>query len=86
MLAKNGDIIKIHDDWETYGMLSGEIYVVGFKNDKLVALPKYRKESIGLDIDDDGDYEIIGNIKDNKNLIPSEYTKKEISKIIKDIE
>lgn len=81
MLAKSGDIIKIHDDWDTYGMLSGEIYIVGFKNDKLVALPKHRKEAAGLDVDDDGDYEIIGNIKDNREMIPSEYTEKEINKI-----
>ena len=81
MLATNGDIIKIKDDWDTYGMLSGEVYIVGFKNDKLVALPKHKKEASGLDVDDDSDYDIIGNIKENKNLIPNEYTEDEINNI-----
>lgn len=81
MLAKVGDIIKIKDDWDTYGMLSDEVYVVGIKNGNLVALPKHRKEASGLDVDDDGDYDIIGNIKDNKNLIPKEYSEDEIGSI-----
>ncbi|MDD5373273.1 MAG: hypothetical protein PHO62_07615 [Sulfurimonas sp.] len=81
MLATNGDIIKIKDDWAIYGMMSSEVYIVGFKNDKLVALPKHRKEASGLDVDDDSDYDIIGNIKENKNLIPSEYTEDEINNI-----
>ena len=81
MLAKSGDIIKITDDWSTYGMLSGEVYVVGFKNERLVALPKRRKEASGLDVDDDADYDIIGNINQNKDLIPKEYTEEEINSI-----
>lgn len=81
MLAKNGDIIQIKDDWDVYGILSGEVYLVGFKNDKLVALPKHRKEASGLDIDDDGDYDIIGNVKQNKDLIPKQYTQDEINTV-----
>lgn len=78
-LAKSGDIIKIKDDWDMYGMLAGEVYVVGFKNNKLVALPKHRKEASGLDVDDDGDYDIIGNVKKNKDLIPEQYSETEIA-------
>jgi len=82
MLAKAGDIIKITDDWNTYGMLSGEVYIVGFKNEILVALPKHKKSASGLDVDDDADYSIIGNIRDNKDLIPEQYTEEEINSIV----
>lgn len=81
MLAKSGDIIQIKDDWDKYGMLSCEVYVVGYKNDKLVALPKHRKSAAGLDVDDDTDYDIIGTIKDNKKWIPIEYSEEEINSI-----
>lgn len=79
MLAKNGDIIKIKDDWDTYGMLAGEVYIVGFKNEKLVALPKYDKSKAGLDVDCSEDYDIIGNVKQDKKLIPKQYTEDEIN-------
>ena len=39
-IAQIADIIKIKEDWDTYGILAGEVYIVGYKNDKLVALPK----------------------------------------------
>lgn len=83
-MATNGDIIKIKDDWDTYGMLSCEVYLVGFKNDKLIALPKHRKEASGLDVDDDGDYDIIGNVEENKDLIPEQYTQDEINQVLLD--
>ena len=45
MSVKNGDIIKINEDWDTYGMLSGEVYLVGLKKGNLVGLPKYNKHA-----------------------------------------
>lgn len=83
MSVKNGDIIKINEDWDTYGMLAGEVYLVSFKNGNLVGLPKYNKYAEGLDVDDESDYTIIGNAKDNKDLIPAQYTKEEIDAVLK---
>ena len=73
MKAKDKDIIKIKDDYDAYGMLAGEIYVVGYKKGKLVALPKYDKNRAGLNIDEEEDYDIIGNTINNPELIPPQY-------------
>lgn len=83
MSVKNGDIIKINEDWDTYGMLSGEVYLVGLKKGNLVGLPKYNKYAEGLDVDDETDYTIIGNVKSNKDLIPTQYTKEEVDALLK---
>jgi uncharacterized phage protein (TIGR01671 family) len=65
-----GDIIKIPDDYDTYGMNAGEEYVIYFAYGGFRCVPKYNKNAKGTWLEDNGEFEVIGNIYENANLIP----------------
>lgn len=64
-----GDIIKIPDDYDTYGMNAGEVYEVYFGFGGFRLKPKYRKNARGYFLEDSGEVEVIGNIHDNNELL-----------------
>ena len=64
-----GDIVKIPDDYDTYGINAGEVYEVYFGFGGFRLKPKYRKNARGFFLEDDGEVEVIGNIHDHPELI-----------------
>nr|DAH27339.1 MAG TPA: YopX protein [Bacteriophage sp.] len=68
-LIYEGDIVKVPDDWETYGFSSGTIREVFFNNGGFRLKPQFNKNSRGNWLEDTEDFEIIGNIHENKELL-----------------
>ena len=65
-----GDIIKVDDDWDKYGFMSGEIRCVYFLKGSFRLKPNKKSKERGHTIDDSVDgIKIIGNIHENPNLI-----------------
>lgn len=63
-----GDIIKIPDDYNEFGMNAGEIYQVYFRYGGFRLKPKY-SAARGYWLEDDNTVEVIGNIHDNPELL-----------------
>jgi uncharacterized phage protein (TIGR01671 family) len=63
-----GDIIKIPDDYDEFGINAGEIYEVYFAFGGFRLKPKHSKAK-GFWLEDDKTVEIIGNIHDNPELL-----------------
>lgn len=64
-----GDIVKVPNDWEKYGFLSGTIREVFFNNGGFRLKPQFNKNSRGNWLEDTEDFEICGNIHENKELL-----------------
>lgn len=68
-----GDIVKVNDDFDKYGLNAGEIYEVYFNAGGFRCKPKYESSITrgdkGFWIDDGNDYEVIGNIHENADLL-----------------
>ena len=68
-----GDVVKVNDDFDKYGLNSGEIYEVYFNAGGFRCKPKYESSIArgdkGFWIDDGNDYEVIGNIHENHELL-----------------
>lgn len=61
-----GDVIKIKDDYNTYGQFAGEIREVYYHEGGFRLKPKWNKNARGNYLEDTEDFEIIGNIHDGK--------------------
>jgi uncharacterized phage protein (TIGR01671 family) len=68
-----GDIIKVDDDYDTFGKMAGEIREVYFKDGGFRLKPKYASSIArgdrGCWIEDGADFEVIGNVWDNPGLL-----------------
>ena len=68
-----GDVVKVNDDFDEYGINAGEIYEVYFNAGGFRCKPKYglfiTRGDKGFWIDDGNDYEVIGNIHENHDLL-----------------
>ena len=66
-LIYEGDIIQIPDDYDTYGMFAGEKRVIYFNEGGFRLKPKWDKNARGNWLEDTEDFEVIGNIYENKS-------------------
>lgn len=70
-LIYEGDIVKVPDDWDEYGMMAGEKREVYFKDGGFRLKPKselnIKRGDRGHWLEDDGTFEIIGNIHQQEN-------------------
>ena len=64
-----GDIIKIPNDYDEYGWNAGEKYEVIFKLGGFRLAPKYKSKANGYWLENDGEFEVVGNIYENEDLI-----------------
>ena len=64
-----GDIIKIPEDWDKYGINAGELFEVYFDYGGFRLKPKIYKDCRGYWLEDDGEFEIISNVHDNPELL-----------------
>lgn len=70
-LIFEGDVIKIPDDYDEFGMNAGEVYQVYFCCGGFRLKPKY-SEARGYLLEDDNTVEVIGNVHDNPELLKGE--------------
>ncbi len=66
-----GDIVKVEDCWDVYGIMAGEIREVIFAYGGFRMKPK-RSEDKGHWLEDGTDVEVIGNIHDNPELLDAD--------------
>ena len=64
-----GDIVRVDNDWDKYGMTAGESYEIYFNEGGFRLKAKYNKNARGYWLEDNNEFEIIGNIFENKNLL-----------------
>lgn len=68
-LIFEGDIILIPDIWEEYGTMAGAKREIYFNEGGFRLKPKWNKNSRGNWLEDTKDFEVIGNIYENKELL-----------------
>lgn len=64
-LIYEGDIVKVPDDWDEYGMMAGETREVYYKDGGFRLKPRdfdIKRGARGHWLEDDGIFEIIGNV------------------------
>lgn len=59
-----GDIVKVDDDYETYGFMAGEIREIYFKDGCFRFKPLEKNKGRGHHLEDDKEFEITGTIHD----------------------
>ncbi len=64
-----GDIIKIPESWDDYGMNSGEVHQVYFSHGGFRLKPKRSKKARGYWVEDDNELVTAGNIHQNPELL-----------------
>lgn len=64
-----GDIIKVDDNYDVYGMVAGETYQVYFDFGGFRLKPKIHKNAKGYWLEEGDGIEVIGNIYENKELL-----------------
>lgn len=69
-LIYEGDIVKVPEDWDEYGMMSGETREVYYKDGGFRLKPRefdIKRGARGHWLEDDKIFEIIGNIHEQKD-------------------
>lgn len=64
-----GDILQIPDDYDTFGMNAGNIQEIYFKAGGFRFKPIHNPKARGCWLEDDGEFEIMGNIYQNPELL-----------------
>jgi len=64
-----GDILLVDADWDTYGWMAGAERQVYYKDGAFRFKPKIDTNGRGHILEDDKEFEIIGNIYENPELI-----------------
>lgn len=64
-----GDIVKIPENYDLYGLNAGEVYEVYFAYGGFRLKPKYKPTARGFYLEDDKEVILLGNIHDNPELL-----------------
>lgn len=64
-----GAVIKVPDDYDTYGMNAGEEYLVYFGHGGFRCKPKYRKDAKGFYLEDNREMILLGCSYENPELL-----------------